>query len=274
MVDEEFSSQDTANFLQWSGYALIVVCGITTIVDMLPVALLQPVWLVRFSSKLLGGGILALTGMVLLVLALRIDPGVLPLSRFQKRIRIMGRFVALVFLLLIPVQTIAGVVVLDDESRTIQSRLTQLQQATDLISIANNENELINGLALLPQSPISKGQKLSAPFAAVKSQVLRQLNRQIPQLQTRIEEVKKVRLVHGTTQWFKQAVISAAYAMAFWTLGSVRTQSRAGLRHHPLQLAFSSIPMLRNLRLGRRNRMEIPAEWLESSGPADHRGGS
>ncbi len=274
-MDNEISSHDTASFLQWAGCALIVIYGVTVMMDIMPIALLQPAWLVRFSGKVLGGGALALTGVVLLVLALHFDPKVLPLSRFQQGIRGLAHLVALLLLLLIPVQTIAGLAVLNDDSRDIQRQLNQLQQATELISIANSETALIKGLALLPGAPKSQMQKITVPFAIVKTQVLRQLNRQIPVMQTRIDLINKLRLEKGMTLWFKQAVISFAYAMAFWALGSTRNQLAASQRSpSPLALVLSPILVLQNLGLGRRDPIEIPPEWLESSNPAEHTGKS
>ncbi len=271
-MKDEISSQNTAIFLQWAGFALIVIFSVSLVVDVLPIALLQPVWLVQFSDKVVGGGSLALTGVAFLVLALRFDPRVVPLSSFQQRIGGLTRLVALVFLLLIPLQTIAGFVILHDHSRDIQRNLTQLQQATELISLANSETALIKGLELLPGAPKLKEQKLSVPFTTVKTQMLRQLNHQIPLLQTRIEKLEKLQLNKGMTHWFKQAVISAVYALAFWTLGRSRNQSDASQRCHPVLPAIHPIPVLQNLRLDRRDPMEIPPEWLASSKPADRAG--
>lgn len=262
-MNDEIDTHDAAIFLQWAGYALIIIYSITVVVEMLPLALLQPAWLVRFSGKLLGGGVFALIGAVLLVIALRFDPEVLPLSRFQKRLRHLARLVALGFLLLIPLQMIAGFFVLNTDAQDVQRKLAQLENAAEVISKSNTETGLINGLALLPGAPKPNGQKLSIPAPIVKAQVLEQLNRQIPLLQTRISQVKKVRLETGIAVWFKQGVISAAYAMAFWMLGSVRRQSLAYKGGYPMTLPSNpiKIPGWRPKR--RRDSMTIPPEWLE-----------
>ena len=263
-MNDEIDTHDAAIFLQWAGYALIVIYSITVIVEMMPLALLQPAWLVRFSGKILGGGVFALTGAVLLVIALRFDPEVLPLSRFQKRLRQLARFVALGFLLLIPLQMIAGFFVLNTDAQDIQRKLAQLENATVVISKSNTEIGLINGLALLPGAPKPNGQKLSIPAPIVKAQVLAQLNRQIPLLQTRIAQVKKLRLETGLAVWFKQGVISAAYATAFWMLGTVHRQSLAYKGGYPMTLASSPIKVLGWRPRRRRDSMTIPPEWLES----------
>ena len=263
-MNDEIDTHDAAIFMQWAGYALIIIYSITVIVEMMPLALLQPAWLVRFSGKILGGGVFALTGAVLLVIALRFDPEVLPLSRFQKRLRQLARFVALGFLLLIPLQMIAGFFVLNTDAQDIQRKLAQLENATVVISKSNTEIGLINGLALLPGAPKPNGQKLSIPAPIVKAQVLAQLNRQIPLLQTRIAQVKKLRLETGLAVWFKQGVISAAYATAFWMLGTVHRPSLAYKGGYPKTLASSPIKVLGWRPRRRRDSMTIPPEWLES----------
>jgi hypothetical protein len=262
-MNDEIDTHDAAVFLQWAGYALIVIYSITVVVEVMPLALLQPAWLVRFSAKILGGGVFALTGAVLLVIALRFDPEVLPLSRFQKRLRQLARFVALGFLLLIPLQMIAGFFVLNTDAQDIQRKLAQLESATEVISKSNTETGLINGLALLPGAPKPNGQKLSIPAPIVKAQVLAQLNRQIPLLQTRIAQVKKSRLETGIAVWFKQGVISAAYAIAFGMLGTVHRQSLAYNGGDPMTLASGPIKVLGWRPRRRRDSMTIPPEWLE-----------
>ena len=262
-MNDEIDTHDAAIFLQWAGYALIVIYSITVIVEMMPLALLQPAWLVQFSGKILGGAVFALTGVVLLVIALRFDPEVLPLARFQKRLRQMVRFVALGFLLLIPLQMIAGFFVLNTDAQDIQRKLAQLENATEVISKSNTEAGLINGLALLPGAPKPTGQKLSIPAPIVKAQVLAQLNRQIPLLQTRISQVKKLRLESGMAVWFKQGVISAAYATAFWMLGTVHRRSLASKGGYSMSPVSSPIKGLGWRRQRRHDSLTIPPEWLD-----------
>ena len=275
-VDNEFDSHDAAVFLQWAGFALIVIYAITVITEVIPLALLQPAWLILFSGKILGGGAFALTGAVLLVIALRFDPQVLPLSRFQKLLRQSARLVALGFLLLIPLQTIAGVVGLNNDAQEVQRRLVQLQHATDVISKANDEQTLIEGLSLIPGAPKLNGQKLSVPAPLVKKQVLAQLNRQIPLLQTRVQQVKKLRLENGLVLWLRQGVVSAAYAIAFWMLGTRRVPFRVGDDGHESGvLSPEPIPAFSPGRFRpskRVDHMAIPPEWLEGSESADQSG--
>jgi hypothetical protein len=262
-MNNDIDSHDSAVFLQWAGYSLLFIFAVTVVMEVLPLALLQPAWLVRFSGKILGGGVFALTGAVLLVIALRFDPEVLPLARFQKRLRQLARLVALGFLLLIPLQMVAGIFVLKTDAQDIQRKLTRLEQATQVISKSTTESGLINGLAMLPGAPRPNGQKLAIPAPIVKAQVLAQLNRQIPLLQNRVSEVKKLRLETGLAVWFKQGVISAAYATAFWMLGSVHGQSWARNGGYPMPMASRPNPIMGWRRQRRRDSMTIPPEWLE-----------
>ena len=262
-VNSKLDSHDTAVFLQWAGLSMLVIYGVTVFTDIFPLALLRPLWLVRFSGKVLGGGAFALTGAVLMVFSLHFDGKVLPLSRFQNPLRKLARLVALGFLLLIPLQAIAGVMVWTSESRDVQQKLNQLQQASVVISKAKDEPALIKGLSLLPGAPRINGQKLAVPVPVVKTQVLAQLNRQIPLLETRSLEIKKLQLESGVALWFKQGVVSGAYAVAFWMLGGIRDQSRVDRGDHPMALAPRPEPSFQRLRPRRVDDMTIPAEWLE-----------
>jgi len=175
----------------------------------------------------------------------------------------LARFTALGFLVLIPLQAIAGIMVWSGESQVVQQRLGQLEKATVLISKANTEPALIQGLSQLPGAPKVNGQKLSVPVPVLKSQVLAQLNRQIPLLETQISTLKKLRLEAGVAQWFKQGVISGAYAIAFWMLAGIRDRSQVGSGAHPMALAPRPIPVRAGIRPRRVDDMTIPPEWLE-----------
>jgi hypothetical protein len=268
-MNRDIDTHDTAVFLQWAGFALIVIYGVTVVVELLPLALFKPAWLVGFSGKVLGGGAFALIGAVMLVMALHFDAKVLPLSRLQKRLRQLARLAALGFLLLIPLQAFAGIMVWKGESQDVQQRLGQLEKATVLISKANSESALIQGLSQLPGAPKVSGQKLSVPVPVLKSQVLAQLNRQIPLLETQTAALKKLRLEAGVAQWFKQGVISGAYATAFWMLAGIRDRSQLGSGANPMPLAPRPIPVSTGGRPRRIDDLSIPPEWLEGPEPSE-----
>ncbi|MFZ0407389.1 MAG: hypothetical protein WAM11_04665, partial [Cyanobium sp.] len=172
-------------------------------------------------------------------------------------------------------QPIAGFLVWSTETKDVQQRLSQLQQATEVISKANNETSLIEGLSLLPGAPRPNGQKLTVPVPVVKAQVLAQLNRQVPLLETRISEVKKLRLENGVAQWFKQGVISAAYALAFWMLAGIRTKVPLGLEGFEEMQELTPADSAPNFWRGRprqSNNLIIPPEWLDETESVEQSG--
>lgn len=94
----------TADFLSLIALALFVTYGVTVLNTILPLALLQPTWLVTFISALLEGAPLALLGLGLVHLVAYLEPDD---GRIQERRDAIARWAVMAvagFVLLLPLQ--------------------------------------------------------------------------------------------------------------------------------------------------------------------------
>ena len=99
---------NTADFLSLIALALFVAYGVTVLNTMLPLAILQPAWLVTLISALLDNAPLALLGLGLLHLVAYLEPDDPQLQQRRDSAARWAIGAALGFLLLIPLQAVSA----------------------------------------------------------------------------------------------------------------------------------------------------------------------
>lgn len=139
-----------------------------------PVQLLNPLWQLRLAGSLVNGAPFALLGLALLQIAVELGPHDPVLQRRQKLCSHLAVVVAFGFMLLVPVQGVAGL----QQSRSTTSaqssritgaerRLVALRQA--VASAASNEE--INQRLRRLQGPVLAPADLTQPVQLLKAQV-------------------------------------------------------------------------------------------------------
>ena len=139
-----------------------------------PVQLLNPLWQLRLAGSLVNGAPFALLGLALLQIAVELGPHNPQLKSRQKLCSQLAVIVALGFLLLLPLQTIAGL----QTSRSLNTaqasriqgaerRLVVLRQAVASAS----SNEEINQRLQRLQGPVLGPADIAQPLPLLKAQV-------------------------------------------------------------------------------------------------------
>ncbi len=139
-----------------------------------PVQLLNPLWQLRLAGSLINGAPFALLGLALLQIAVELGPHDPLLQRRQKLCSQLAVAVALGFLLLVPLQEVAGL----QQSRSTTSaqssrisgaerRLVALRQAV----VSAPSNEEINQRLQRLQGPVLGPADLAQPLPLLKAQV-------------------------------------------------------------------------------------------------------
>ena len=160
---------------------LLVMFVLAVALPLLPPKLADPFWLLAFTGAFCSNGFLALLAVLLLHLAVALEPGS---RRYQARrllVRRSSRLVMVGFLLLLPLQGLAawrGLEAAQSLSyragRVQQARLAQFRQAVERSS---SIAELQNQLAAIQAPPLSPAdQRLSLP--ALKADLLTQIKEQ------------------------------------------------------------------------------------------------
>ncbi len=95
--------------MHWVGVAMLGFFLVSVGFQAWPVALIQPAWMQKMTTALIGGGVTPLMGALLLAAAHVVDPEAEHLARRARLVRRLASWVAIGYVLLIPVQLYAGV---------------------------------------------------------------------------------------------------------------------------------------------------------------------
>lgn len=122
-----FERIGVGNLIGQMAGALLALFVVLVVADSLPVRLMDPTWQLRFSGALIRNGLMPLLAIVMVPLAVVIDPSNGALARYRDRLRRWTIFVALGYVLLIPLQ---GYAVWNGVGQLRSAQAGQFNQAT------------------------------------------------------------------------------------------------------------------------------------------------
>jgi len=219
-----------ADSLQWLSFALILVFLAQVIAALFPISLLQPEWMVRFSSSLRGIASLPLMALGLIMLANMIDDKVMPSSSHLQLMRRIASFAAIGFLLLIPLQTYGTVVGIRSQLQQNQAQLNRLTSAAELVQNAINEPQLRDAIRAIPGADGVADQPLGADVKTIKLALLNKLRESTNSLQTQLDDSKTKAIQDIIPPLIRDAIISLAYAIGFAGMAYGRNGNSSLLR--------------------------------------------
>ena len=260
-LSEQEHSIELSLVLQYIGYGLFGLFVAFLLKLVLPVALLQPAWQLQLANALRTTAIFPLLGAVLLAQLLRSQSR--SLAGQVLWVRRLAFLAALGFLLLIPLQTSAGIKLLGAGNSGELRALRQVKAVAEEIRVANSEASMKLAISRLPGAPAEIQGSFTKPIDVVRSVVLDQLQPQIERADTRLAELRKLRLQGGLLGWSSDGLAALALAACFGAIGQLGPE-RSSLLLSVLRLPRQLRQQLSRLTPGRRSSGPVDAAWLDS----------
>ncbi len=262
---------DLAFILQHVGFGLIGLFLAFMLKLIWPVAVLDPVWHITLASALRTTALFPLLAALLLLLAGRLSDPERSRPNRLLWVRRGGFLAACGFLLLIPLQIRAGLLVLGAGHASEVASLSQVKQVAQEIRAAGSEAALRLALSRLPGAPPEIPGRFTKPLDQVRSVVLNQLQPQIQRADARLAALHQERLNAGLKGWITDGLAALSIAVCFAAFGSLTATSP------PLLLFVLAVPGLLLEAVGqpglrrRRDRASHDAAWMDTinmDGPA------
>lgn len=202
----------------WAGLTLIVVSVLSILPQVLPIRVLDPFWQQLAADAIVGSASSMLVGTVIISVAQLLRPSTKFIRRTD-RVRQLSYWLAIGFLVLIPLQAILGYRILKAASAADQSVILQYQKAIKTIKQASTYPELLQGIQSLPGTPpnlpIRPDQPVK-PFRDFIASRIENLYAAAKQKQVRREKDRLARSILTTA---RNVVLTLMYFLAFASIG-------------------------------------------------------
>ncbi len=172
MSRSEWRSHEFALAVHWAGFALLAFFLVDLVFQAWPVALLKPAWLDRMSGFLVGRSATPLIGVVLIAAASEIDHRSTALAKRSALIRRLATWVAIGYILLIPVQLYAGAQLLREQQQIATQQLTQARRAMEAIQASTTDRQLRRAYLGIPGEKAPLPDPLPIPLNTIKGRLV------------------------------------------------------------------------------------------------------
>ena len=157
--------------LHWVGVAILTYFMVELAFQAWPIALLQPAWLDVMIGFLVSRGITPLTGVLLVAAAAVLNPQSKPLANRAELLRRLASWVALGYLLLIPVQIYSGAKLLQTRNQESNQLFSQASRAAEAIRKANTPAELRRAYEQVPGNKAPLPESFPQPFPMIRERL-------------------------------------------------------------------------------------------------------
>jgi hypothetical protein len=199
-VFSENYPEEVAQALHWGAILLFVLFLVGILGSAWPVRLLDPLWLQAVGDKLLASGAIAMVAAVLLLLARLIDPRSRTIEGRVVLMRRLSIWIALGFLLLIPLQIYSGISLLRRFRANDTRELNAYIATTRAIEAARSYDDILKAMRLLPGQAPNLPPSIDLPLDTVKTRLSNDLNPFIKRYQNSADAMGMKRL----NDWFVQ----------------------------------------------------------------------
>ena len=212
------SSQDLGEALKWIGFALLGTYVVTVVAAALPVKLLDPAWINRVCGSLRGGASFPLESVALFLIG-----GFLDCSGKEPplitRVRRLARWAALGFLLLIPLQSWAGLKLIDTAIEAQKARLAPADNALSAVYAATNADQLVEAIRRIPGAPPNISGRFEEPLPKVRERLISEIGPQVRQQKEQLKAVIGTIRRDSLIALVKDGVVALLSALAFAAVG-------------------------------------------------------
>jgi hypothetical protein len=172
MSRSEWKNHEFALVLHWVGVSLLAYFLVDLAFQAWPVALLKPLWLDQMSGFLMSRSTTPLLGALFVAAASELDPRSTSLAKRSALLRRLATWVAIGYLLLIPVQIYAGVKLLRSEQQDAAQLLSQASRAMKAIEASTTEAELRRAFEQIPGAKEPLPEQLPQPLSTLKGRLV------------------------------------------------------------------------------------------------------
>jgi len=181
--------KEASKFLAVGG-AVLLVCTLNQIIfSAFPLALIKPEWQLGLSGSIIGNGIIALLGTLLICTAQLFNQNDPAFDRRALLLRRLSYWVAIAFFLLIPFMPYAGVKLMNQRAAVEAANQKEWKQLSGRIRGATNEAELRAVVGSLPQPP-PLPPKFEVPVEVVKQRMAEVVDARAKALDNQAEEAR------------------------------------------------------------------------------------
>ncbi len=226
-ISEKLTRQFSA-FVAIAGWVLIGTSLSTILFSSLPFQLLQPEFQLRLISAILSACMALLLGSLLVCGAyvLSLEDDVL-LSR-ARLVRTGSRWFAILLVLIIPFQLVAGIRALGQVQAAESEMLKQRRQVIQRFSIIEDELNFRAYVASLPDRP-QIPEKFDAPFAVIKKRAITNLTDQYRIAEAQLQPLRSQRWQRFFGEVARNSVQAVLMALAFRAIGVKKKSETASV---------------------------------------------
>jgi hypothetical protein len=223
-VKSEARTFEVCFALYWAGVSLLGIYLITILAAALPVRLLDPAWVGRVCGSVTGGVSFPIVALVLILLGAHLDDPQAS-STYLPRISRWAFWVALGFLLMIPLQTWSSVALLNKVADQERNQLSVFTYGLERIRLSLTQEQLAVAIASIPGAPTFKPGTLTVPLPEARRMLIQQIE---PQLRLRRNQLKAMEAKRWKESWprmVKDAFVSIFAALSFAAVGRSSAES-------------------------------------------------
>jgi hypothetical protein len=213
--------QDLADPLKWIGIGLLGIYVATVVAAALPVKLMDPIWINRICGSIRGGVSFPLEAMALIMIGAYLQrtgkepPMVTSLRR-------LCSWVAVGFLLMIPLQSWAGLKLIDLAVKVQQSRIEPSQKALKAVYAATNAEQLLNAIRIIPGAPPNIGGRFDEPVPKVRERLISEIEPQVQQQKDQLKPLTEQIRRDGLISLAKDGIVGLVSSIAFAAIGRAK----------------------------------------------------
>jgi len=211
---------DGARYIHWVGLAF-VASFLTSLFNALPPRFAEPTWQLNLITLMLNGGMGALLGALLISVAQLFNVGDRQVQNRALLVRTLASWVALGWLLLIPLQLFLGVRFINRQASEELAQLQNVQRTARAVRNATTEDELRAALAKLPNTP--QMPRLTVPLEVGKANVLAQLQKNINAFENRQSQGSSNRWQTWMKEALRNCLQAFVLAAGFLAIGKNRS---------------------------------------------------
>lgn len=210
---------DAARFTFWVGVTLFGIY-LLPLINLAPARFGDPAWQLNVITLLMSNGVWAMVGALLICLARLLNQGDRMIRNRALLVRNLASWVALGWLLLIPLQLFLSMRLINTLAGRELSEIQNVQRVSRLISSANTEEDVRAALSRIPnQQPLPR---LTVSLDVAKTNILGQMQRNINAAKNRQEQRASLRWQTWLKEAFRNTLQCGLLAIGFLAIGKKR----------------------------------------------------